>query len=198
MLAACFGLESLVVSSRFVVLLRVRDDTGTDCGGVVGVVLGDVVQSTFASLSLLNTRASASFHVGIGGSFRCGLIDCTGSDSVGAGDVVVGGVVWQSVLSSSLLLKTAASASCQVGICGIFFGGVWYCGLSAAVSGDRAASGDGCGVVDVVVGDGIDVLGVVAGLFSLHMCFSEFKVAVHTCCMRWCCMKSLASFAVPW
>ena len=174
-----------------------RDDTGTDCDGVVGVVRGDVVQSTLSSLSLLNTRASASFHVGIGGSFRCGLIGCSGPVCVGAGDVL-GGVVGQSVLPSSLLLKTAASASCQVGICGIFLGGVWYGDLSAAVAVDCAASGDGCGVVDVIVGDGIDVLGVVAGLFSLHMCFSEFKVAVHTCCMRWCCMKSLASFAVPW
>ena len=96
------------MSFRFVVLLRVRDDIGTDCDDVVGVVRGGVVQSTLSSLSLLNTRASASFHFGIGGSFRCGLFGCTGPVCVGAGGAL-GGVVGQSVLPSSPLLKIAVS-----------------------------------------------------------------------------------------
>ena len=74
-----------------------------DCVGVVGVVRGNVGEHTLShsSVSLLKTRASASCHFGIGGSFRCELIDSVWSVCVGVVDVV-GGESTLSSLSLSL------------------------------------------------------------------------------------------------
>ena len=151
-------------------------DVGVGVGSFVGVVGGVEDRLRLSSLSLLKTRAFASFHDGIAGSFGAGVVE------VGVGVGVVSRQM-SSLCPDRCGPNSADSALAEVDA-----------GIGCSV-----CAGDGGVPLSLV--DGVasgDTWLTLPGSLSPHIFCIDASVSLHTLRMRGCCRNFVvASVDVP-